>query len=333
MVAWLGAVQAQEYGAARWGLALRAGRDVTDADVERAFDAGEILRTHVMRPTWHFVPRVDIRWMLELTAPRVHARMAVYDRRLGLDTPLMVRTAGLIERALGDGAFLTRAELGAELKRGGIAFDSMRLAHAVMYAELEGVVCSGPRRGRHFTYAPLARRAPDAVRLDPDDALAELTRRYFRSHGPATARDFAWWSGLTMADVRRGLDIVRARHEDKDGRIYWRIGPRGGTTAAATNAHLLPVYDEYVVAYRDREAVPHAPPHVGAGPRAAITFQHPVVIAGQVAGTWRPKPGPSGVGIEVYALRRLSRSERQGVSEAAGRYGRFLNSDVSLSFG
>ena len=333
VVAALGAVQSQDYAGGKWALGLRM-KGATDAVLDQAFNEGRILRTHILRPTWHFVAPEDIRWMLALSAPRVHTANGVMYRQQGLDETSIKKSYVVLKKVLQGGKSLTRPELGTAFEKAGIKnVEGIRLGYFIMSAELDGIICSGPRRGKQFTYALLEERAPTVRAWKREESLAEMTRRYFATRGPATLHDFTWWSGLTMADVRRGLDIVRARQEDRDGRIYWRIGPRRGTIAAAAEAHLLPVYDEYLVAYRDREAVPHAPPHVGAGPRAAVTFQHPVVSAGQVAGTWRPNSQPSGVRVVVNALRRLSRGERQEISEAAGRYGRFLGTTVSLSFG
>ena len=331
VVAWLGAVQAQEYEPAKWGLGLRMANAV-DADVERAFEQGRILRTHVMRPTWHFVTPGDIRWMLELTAPSVHRRMAVYDRQLGLDAAVKRRGTAVIERALRDGQHLTRVELGERLKDAGLAFTSTRLAHLAMYAELEGVVCSGPRRGRKFTYALMAERAPKARRLPRDEALAELARRFFTSHGPATVRDFVWWSGLTTADARRGLEMIRAKRHDVGDHIYWAAGVAAKAPASVRIAHLLPIYDEFVVAYRDRVAVPHGPSMIPSSTGGGyVTFQHALVVAGQIAGTWRLSRSSSGVAIAATPLRRLSPKERSAVTDAAARYGRFANLPVELS--
>jgi winged helix DNA-binding protein len=325
LVAWLGAVQAQEYGPAKWGLALRSPRDTTDTALERALDQGRILRTHVLRPTWHFVSNADIRWMLELTAPRIHRAMSSYNRRLGLDAGVMTRAAGIFERALADNHYLTRRELGAHLERAGLPGRSTELAQLAMYAELEGVICSGPRRGKQSTYALLADRAPAARRLPRDEALAELTRRYFRSHGPATIRDCVWWSGLSPADVRRGLEINRTRSHEVDGLRYWTVGGEAGThRGRRTGVHLLPVYDEYLVAYRDHRAVPR-PPY------SLVNFQHALVIAGQVAGTWRTVAGTKGLVVDVTTLRRLTAGERRALAHAVARYGRFSRIPVSLS--
>jgi hypothetical protein len=263
--------------------------------------------------------------MLELTAPRVHRIMSRYDVQMGLDAQVMTRAAGVVERALGDHGCLTRRELGAHLQRAGLPAGSRELAHIAMYAELEGLICSGTRRGKQFTYALLADRAPTAPRLQRDEALAELTRRYFRSHGPATIRDFVWWSGLTTADVRRGLEINRARPRNMDGLTYWTVGrERGVTPRRKPGVHLLPIYDEYLVAYRDHGAVPRAVYTFG-------SFHNALVVGGQVAGTWRTIAGAEGVVVDVGVLRRLTPGERRGLAREVTRYQRFLGVPVSLS--
>ena len=327
VVSWQGAVQAQEYEAAKWGVALRMREGAAAAAIERDLDAGRILRTHVMRPTWHFVAAADIRWLLELTGPRVQRVMSSYNRRLGLDADLLTRTTAVIERTLAGGRTLTRQELRAHMARAGYALDNIRLAHAVMHAELEGVICSGPRLGNKHTYALLTERAPEAPRLRREEAIAALARRYFKSHGPATVRDFVWWSGLTTGDAKRGLEMIRARREDIDGRSYWTVGPALRGTARARQVLLLPVYDEYLIAYRDREAVPHGPSRTGL-PAAFAMFQHALVIGGQVAGTWRITRRPDSIVVEVSAVRRLTRPERRALDEAITRFERFLGVPV-----
>jgi hypothetical protein len=314
----MGAVQAQEYGPAKWALALRSGRGITDAAVERAIAEGRILRTHLLRPTWHFVTPQDIRWMLELTGPHVHRRMAAYDVQFGLAPSVMTRAVDVIERTLEDGAHLTRAELGAELERAELPGRRSELAHIMMYAELEGVICSGARRGKQFTYAHLGHRAPPALKLSRDEALVELTVRYLRSHGPATIRDYVWWSGLKTADAKRGVEMSGARTREVDGLKYWSVGRSSGEIARAkTPVHLLPVYDEYLVAYRDQQAVPRPAYVLG-------SFQHALVIGGQVAGAWRTVPGRAGVRVQVTPHRRLTPAERRGIDQEVARYGRFL---------
>ena len=324
IVGWFGAVQAQEYTGAKWALGLRMPDSATDAAIERAFNDGRILRTHVMRPTWHFVGASDIHWMLELTAPRVQRALAYTYRQFGLDAATRVRATRVIERALSRAEHLTRIELGAHLARAGLVLKGVGLALVTVHAELERVICSGARRGKQSTYALLAKRAPHPKRLSRDEAVAELTERYFRSHGPATIRDFVWWSGLTVADARRGLEIRRGRHEAIDGRTYWTVGrPRASRTRRGT-VHLLPVYDEYLVAYRDLDAVPRARESRG-------TLQQAVIAGGQVAGTWRAVLKGHELVVHVTTLRRLTIVERRALAEPAARYGRFLGTPVSIT--
>ena len=331
VIGWMGAVQAQEYAAAKWALGLRLQDGAVDADIERAFEEGRILRTHVMRPTWHFVTPRDIRWLAELTAPRVHRVLASYNRTLELDAAMLVRGTAVIERALRDRHYLTRSELGECLRQTGLTLDGVRLARLVMYGELEGVICSGPRRGKQFTYALVAERAPKALRLSRDEALAALSRQYFSSHGPATIRDFVWWSGLTTADAKRGLDMNKAGREEVGNRTYRTIDPTPHEATRDHLVHLLPIYDEYLVAYRDREAVPHGPSVIASGSGNAVNFQHALVIAGQVAGTWRMTRKPATVLIDAVPLRRLTRLERHALGEAVHRYERFLDAPAELS--
>jgi Winged helix DNA-binding domain len=331
VVQWSGAMQAQEYEPAKWAIGLRTHDRTADPDVEQAFTDGAILRTHVMRPTWHFVAAADIRWMLELTAPRVHRALSSYCRHVGLDARTCVRATSIVERALGGGQFLTRAELGARLRAAGISLQLMPLSFVSLYAELEAVICSGPRRGKQFTYALVAERAPKAERLSRDEALATLTARFFKSHGPATIRDFVWWSGLTTADARRGLDINKARRFDVDDHSYWTIGAATGAATHDHRAHLLPIYDEYVVAYRDRAAVPHGPSTIRSGSAKPVIFQHALVVDGQIAGTWRVARTAQPLRVDVTLLRPLTRPERRAVAEAVERYGRFLSVAMDCS--
>ena len=210
IVAGLAAVQAQDYAAARWavGQRLDPAAQVDDASVQQAFDTGRILRTHVLRPTWHFVVPADIRWLLALSAPRVQQANRGRYRQLDLTPQYLARSERLLEKELMGGRCRTRAELGAVLESSG-----SRLAHTLMHAELQALICSGPRRGKQFTYALLDERAPTDQNLNPADPLAELARRYFASRGPATAADFAYWSGQTLTAARRGMEAVKAEFE------------------------------------------------------------------------------------------------------------------------
>jgi hypothetical protein len=324
LVEWLGAVQAQDFAAAKWALGLRL-QDVTDDDIEQAFTDGAILRTHVMRPTWHFVSPVDIRWLLALTAPRVHQTLAYYNRKLELDDAVFRCTNAVLANALQDGKQLTRDELVFALQQAGIATEGeQRVTHIMMRAELDGVICSGARRGKQFTYALLAERAPQARRLDRDEALAELTRRYFTSHGPATIQDFVWWSGLTVADVRAGLAMVTSSmlHETIGGQTYLFSSSTPAQDLSQV-AYLLPNYDEYTVGYTDRSAIFDALHTNKLDPRGGL-LANTMVLDGQVIGTWKRTFKKNSVMIEANPFVPLSNTETGAFAASANRYGEFL---------
>jgi hypothetical protein len=330
-VGWLGAVQSQDYAGAKWGLGRRTAR-VNDADLDRLFDQGVILRTHLMRPTWHFVLPADIRWLLALTAPRVHAASAYYYRQNEVDGPLFVRSEAILARALRGGGPLTRPEIGALLRGEGIDATGTRLAHILMHAELEAVICSGARRGKQFTYALLDERAPGTTPLARDKALAELARRYFTSHGPATVNDCAWWSGLTAADVRAGIEAARLERVDIDGRTYWfALSSSPAAPAPSPTIHLLPNYDEYLVAYKDRAAAFDPAVASKLDPDGMVLAAHIVVLDGLVVGGWRRSVARTEIAVETDLLVRLGKKQKAALDAAAQRYARFMGLPVRVA--
>ena len=326
----LGAVQAQDYAGAKWALAQRT-RGATDAGIEREFTEGAILRTHVLRPTWHFVVPRDIRWMLALTAPRVRAAMAYYDRQLELDAGVFRRSNTALTKALTGGKHLTRPELGTVLERAGVRITSgQRLGHLMLRAELDAVVCSGPRQGKQFTYALLEERVPPAAPLERDAALLKLTSRYFSTRGPATEQDFAWWSGLTMSDVKRGLQIAgrKLQRATIDGRDLWfaeRTVPK-----ASPRVYLLPNYDEYFIGYKNRSAIAQRLGTTKMATRGNAFMAHVVFVNGQLVGGWKRVFQKKAVVVELDLVARLTRAERARVAVAARRFGVFLDLPVTL---
>jgi hypothetical protein len=326
VLSWLGAVQAQDYAGSKWALGLRL-QGATENDIEQAYTHGSILRTHLMRPTWHYVTPADIRWLLALTAPRLHAVNAFRHRQLELEAADFERSESAFEKALQGGRQLTRDELRQALERAGVRLHlQQRMAYLLMHAELEGVICSGPRRGKQFTYMLLEERVPPTRSLSGEEALAELVRRYFTSRGPATLRDFVWWSGLTTADARSGLEMVQGQlsQQEIDGKAYWFSDAASAPAEPSQAAYLLPNYDEYTISYLDRRQVS------GAASREQSLLNQMVLINGQLAGTWKRALKKEAVEIEMSTFTSLSKADRQLVEAAAQRYGTFLGLPMKL---
>jgi hypothetical protein len=326
VVRWLGALQAQEYAEVQWSIARRMGEGAATADlVEAAFASGAIIRTHLLRPTWHAVAADDLRWMLALTAPRVHAANKYWYKKLGLDDEVLGRSLSAIDAALADGAPRTRSELATALAAAGIVADGHRLGYLMMHAELEALICSGPRRGKQQTYMSIDARVPSAAPLDREQALAELTSRYFRSRGPATVKDFTTWSGLTVADATTGLELVGDEliaETDGDGTTFWSA-PDAPPPASATGAHLIPMYDELTLAYRTHRIVLPTPP-----PPAGL-LERPILLDGVTIGSW--KRTLTARTVTVTATLFAAADAPEALDAEIARFGHFLGRTASLS--
>jgi hypothetical protein len=319
----LGAMQSQEFAVAKWSIGQRLGDRVLEADIDRAFAEGRILRTHVLRPTWHFVQAADYRWILALSGPRVHAANVYPYRRFELDSAIVAKSVAILEKVLRGGKHLTRAEVAECFARRGIVADGLRLGYLMMHAELDAVITSGVPKGKQQTYALVDERVhAKKERWSKDQALGELVRRYFGGHGPATVRDFSWWSGFTLAEVKRGLEIVGKELErlDVEGRTYWRLASSRAAAGALKLdepiAHLLQVYDEFGIAYSESRDL------LNLSKRAMLVapLLHTTVIDGQLAGHWRRQG--SAIETQLYAPLRGKKARAFEVAREA--YQRFF---------
>lgn len=328
VVKWFGAVQAQDYLGAMWAIGLRM-PNATETEIEQAIADGEIVRTHPMRDTWHFVAGADIRWLLALLAPRKIANSASRYRQLELDDTIFARSNAAMTKALQGGNHLTREELATVLEQVGVATEDLRFTYLLIRAQLDGVICSGMRRGKQFTFALLDEVVPVFQMFSRDEALAELTLRYFTSHGPATAQDFAWWSGLTIADVKAGLAMVRPHivQEIINGQPYWLAPSLSSMKIAESSAYLLPSYDEYAVAYKDRSAILDT----AYAARARNGIFYPIIVTnGRIVGTWKRTVKRDAVTIETDLFHPLSEAETHALTSAIERYGRFIGKHAML---
>ncbi len=322
VVAWLGAVQAQDYRAALWAIGLRTS-GATESLVEKALADGSIVRTWPMRRTLHIVPAPDVRWMLKLLSPRMIGRSSARNRQLHLDDATFNRSARILTRALRGGRQFTREEMYRVLEGAHIATANQRGIHILSRLAQDGILCFGPRRESQHTFVLLDEWVPRGRTLEREEALAELSHRFFRSHGPATVQDFSWWSGLSPGDARAGLDLIKFRltGERANGFEYWTTESAG--SSGEEQISLLPAFDEYLVGYRNRADVirPKDARRINAG---GGMLSPAIILRGKVAGTWKRIITKAGVQIDTSPFSKFGRSEQGDLADAAGRYGDFL---------
>ena len=325
VVTWMVAMQAQVWDMAKWAIGLRLPGS-TNESIEKAFNDGLILRTHLMRPTWHFVTPADIRWLLQLTAPRVHAVNAYMYRQTGLDNRKLNRSTNLLAKALVDGKYLIRDDLKKSLDQVKLSGDGTQLSCVMMYAELEGVICSGPRLGKQFSYALMDERVPSKNSFTRDESLAEFTKRYFQSRGPATLQDYSTWSGLSMKDVREGVELnssilVKEKWEEKE---YFLNPSELKDLKKLQTTFLMPDYDEYGMAYKNREAM--IDPIVISMQKLMKdeSYSHFIIVDGKVAGIWKRSQMGKALAVETTYFAPLSKTKEQAVEKAVKKYPKFF---------
>jgi hypothetical protein len=332
VVSRLGAVQSQDFGPACWALGQRV-PGLTEAQVQARFDAGDLLRTHVLRPTWHFVAPRDLRWLLALTGPRVHQLNAYYYRQTGLDEDTRRTARATLAAALADGEPRTRKELVAALAAAGVPTDGFAGAYALADAELEALVVSGPRIGKQQTNTLVEARVPAdppaeaALVTDRDAALAELTYRFFASHGPATIQDLRAWASLTVADIKRGIAAAgdRLQKVELGGRAFWFEPPADPRPEPSPAVHILQAYDEYLVGHADsKDLITLDGTRAGILPEPAMRFNGVVVRDARVGGHWKRTISRDRVRFDVQAVTPFTGAAAGALQAAADRHGAFL---------
>jgi hypothetical protein len=333
LVAWMGMLQAQDYLGALWAVGLRL-QQSTEAAIEQALADATLVRTWPGRGTLHFVAAADVRWMLELLTPRIVAGRAGRVRQLGLDEDTFARSRSLFLQALQGGNRLTRDAAYRLLEAGQISTTGQRGIYILWRLAQEGLICFGPRQGKQQTFVLLSEWLPGAKSMALDQALAELARRYFTSHGPATLTDFAWWSGLNLGEAKKGLEMAKTFlvQEPVNGQAYWSPASPSPVLPAAPLAHLLPAFDEYLVAYKERSSVldPNYVKQINAG---GGMLNPVIVMNGQVMGTWKRRLKKDAVVITPAWFAVPGEAQQQAFAAAAARYGQFLNLPVLLDPG
>ncbi len=327
VIAWFGGVQAQDYPGAKWAVGQRMHKSTED-DIEQALTDKRIARTWLMRGTLHFVTAYDIHWMLELLAPRIIARNVRRYKELELDEETLKRSNDVLKGALQDGKRLNRRELVVILEENGISAEGQRAPYMLQRASLDGLICHGLMHSNNNPIYMSMDELPKTKILKRDKALAELARRYFTSHGPATLQDFVWWSGLLSKDAKAGLEAVESSlvSEIIDNKTYWCFPSKQDLQYSPPTAHLLSGFDEYLVGYKDRSA---SLEKLHSKKANIENIMHPTVaVDGQIVGTWKRKFKKDEVIVELKPVVKLNAAENRALDGAVSRFGKFLEVPV-----
>ncbi|MBN8825526.1 MULTISPECIES: winged helix DNA-binding domain-containing protein [unclassified Spirosoma] len=332
LVSWMGAMQAQDAHMVKWAIGVRS-PGVTESQVAAALDAGALIRTHLLRPTWHIVAAEDIHWLLALSAPHVKASIRSRLKELEITTDVLTTCYSILEKALSEQVHLTRPELMLELQQAGIPTDNNRSSHLMILAELDGIVCNGMTKGNQLTYALLQERVPKPQPLQREEALLKLARTYFSSHGPATLSDFVWWSGLPITDARRALLAIQSDFvsENIGSQTYWFDASQYVPPSVDESLYLLPAFDEYTISYKDRSAVLSADAHQMAISANGI-FSPIIVYNGAVIGLWKRTLKKDNVILEPSFFEKPTPSILRLFEKASADFGRFLNRNPELAY-
>ena len=331
LVAYMGAMQAQDYEMSKWAVGVRLKETAVSA-VQAAIDKGEIIRTHVMRPTWHLVSSDDVYWMLGLTAARIKASMRSRLKELELDEATLKRTRNILAKALAGNKHLTRDEIGALFTKAKIDTSDNRLSHIMLNAELEMLVCSGADNGKKQTYALLEERAPKTKLLSKEESLAELAKRYFTSHGPATLADYIWWSGLSITEAKQGLEMVKSDlSSEVIGDAEYFFDQKRIKAKSKTSIHLLPAFDEFLISYKDRTASLQLKDQTNTISQNGI-FYPVIVMNGQVAGLWKRAVKKDKIIIEISFFQKTTKQMKAELENAADGFAGFLGKKKEVIF-
>lgn len=324
VVSFMGAVQAQDYGMAKWALALRLNKPYTNQDIEKAFNKGKIVRTHILRPTWHFVHADDIRWMILLSGNRIKMANKSLGKYLDIEEYVDNKVNNLLENVLGGGNALTKQELSTIFEREGIPSATPYMSRFLMNAEAEGIICSGPVKSGKHSYMLLEERVPEAKKITKDEALAKLATAYFRSHSPADLNDFVWWSGLSLTEARQAIksieeDLITESFHSRDFYIYRSIEG----IISDERIHFLPSYDEYLISYKNRTEV--LSKEYCSKAHNTFGIFYPVVLhKGEVVGNWKKQKNKTGVVCDVSFFQSENEIKKTLVDEADRIYQDFI---------
>ena len=331
VVDWLGAFQAQDYYGSLWSIGLRL-QGITEADVEKAVEARTIARTWPMRGTLHFVPPADLHWMVSLMAPRIISGAAKRYRDLELDDKVFSKSRKVLIKALEGGRQITRSAAYELLESEKIRADGQRGIHILSRFAMEGLLCFGPRDGKQFTFVLLEEWIPNGRKLAREEALARIAKKYFTGHGPATLKDFSWWTGLPITEARKALEMVRNEFESVtvDDQEFWFV-PNGNLPSdKPETVFLLPGFDEFMLGYTNRDAMVEKEFRKRMAPGNGM-FSATVVVNGKVEGTWKREIKKDKVSVQFQPFRSFSAKVKAAAKRESKRYANFLGLDLTES--
>jgi DNA glycosylase AlkZ-like len=332
IVAWMCAMQAQDYAMVKWAIGIRLPKS-TEKLVRDAINKGEIIRTHLLRPTWHFVSADDISWILDLTAPKIIASLKHRQRYLGISPMILSRSNKIISKALLDRNSLTREEIKTELGKAKIQTDNNRLTHLLVSAELNGIICGGPEKDNKQTYALFSERVPNKQNLTKDESLAELAKRYFTSHSPASIQDFSWWSGLSLTNARHGLEMVKSKFisETINSTTYWFPNSYSIPNNYKILTYLLPAYDEFIISYKDRRAAMELQHHKKVISNNGIFY--PLIVSnGKVIGSWTRIIKNDKVSLNMKLFQPVDNKIKKTIDHEAEKFGKFIGKKIEIKY-
>ncbi|HMF69900.1 MAG TPA: winged helix DNA-binding domain-containing protein [Flavitalea sp.] len=326
------AIQSQEFGPARWAISIR-GHNLSDNSILDAFNSGEILRTHLLRPTWHFVAKADIRWVIHLTAPHVIYRNKYYYKQAGLDARVFTKSNKVLSKCLRDQTFLTRKEIGQELSKNKIRVTGIGLGYIMMNAELESIICSGPRKGNQFTYALIDELVAPQKPIERNEALVKLFNQYIISRGPASLADFCYWSGLSAADANKALKMSAINLsvcEYQHHKLYYApdmiVSDRKASaiirSGKSKTTILLPDYDEYLMSYKDKSLLTTEGSSAG---KNATNYNRMIIEKGRIIGSWRRAQTENDITVELREGIKFTDESKARLQEAENRYRKFIS--------
>lgn len=330
VVYWMGAIQAQDYAMAKWAIGVRLANS-NERLIQSALDNGEIIRTHMLRTTWHFVSSADIYWMLDLRADQIKSSLRTRQTQLGLSESIFAKSNAILETALRGGTHLIREEILTALGNVGISLDENRAAHLLMRAELDGVLSNGVSKGGKLTYALLEERVPKTKALTREEALIKLARVYFSSHGPATLADFVWWSGLSIKDAKHSLELLGGDFisETIDAQTYWFTNFISSPGTNLERVYLLPAFDEFFISYKDRRGLLSDEDLARTVSDNGI-FRPIVVVNGQIVGIWKRTIKKEKVIVGVELFHPAGQTTKSLIEKAAVQYGQFLGKETEI---